>query len=167
MIRAASAADVDLLPTIERSSGEAFRALPDLAWIADDDVTSAERHAEFLAIGGVWVAVRDPRPVGFISAEFVADGWHIWQMAVEREEQGRGIGRALLEELIRAARGGGARSVTLTTFRDVAWNAPFYARSGFRLLPNDELNERLRAVLANEIAHGLPGEQRCAMSLSL
>ncbi len=39
-IRVATPEDVQFLPEIERSSGEAFRAVPDLAWIADDAVMS-------------------------------------------------------------------------------------------------------------------------------
>lgn len=167
LIRRALATDAELLLAIERSSGEAFRAVPDLAWIADDDVMSAEQHAHLMANGAVWVATRNARLVGFISAEMAERHWHIWQMAVEREEQGRGVGRALLDTLAQAARASGVSTVTLTTFRDVPWNAPFYARSGFRIVAPDDLNERLRDVLANEIAHGLPGEQRCAMTLKL
>ena len=57
--------------------------------------------------------------------------------------------------------------MTLTTFRDVVWNAPFYAQSGFRVVEDDALCARLGGVLANEVAHGLPGERRCAMRLDL
>jgi len=156
-----------LLPEIERSSGEAFRALPDLAWIADDAVMSAEQHEALIVADGVWVALLSGRLVGFISGGAAADEWHVWQMAVAHDAQGRGIGRALLDRVIQAARDRGAGAVTLTTFRDVAWNAPFYARSGFQVLRTEDLNDRLRDVLANEVAHGLPAERRCAMQLVL
>jgi hypothetical protein len=43
----------------------------------------------------------------------------------------RGVGSRLLEEVVSWAREHGCRRVTLATFRDVAWNAPFYARHGF------------------------------------
>jgi hypothetical protein len=52
-IRAATLEDAQFLPEIERSSGEAFRAVPDLAWIADDAVMSAEQHAPLIEAGGV------------------------------------------------------------------------------------------------------------------
>ena len=165
-IRPAVLTDAALLPEIERSSGEAFRELPDLAWIADDAVMNAEQHEALIAADGVWVAVSDGRLVGFISAGAATDAWHVWQMAVAHDAQGRGIGRALLDQVIQSARDRGVKAVTLTTFRDVAWNAPFYARSGFRVLRAEELNDRLRDVLANEVAHGLPAERRCAMQLT-
>jgi GNAT superfamily N-acetyltransferase len=166
-IRLAVLQDAALLPEIERSSGEAFRVVPDLAWIADDAVMSAEQHKSLIAGDGVWVAASGDRVAGFISAAATPDAWHIWQMAVAHDAQGRGIGRALLDTAIEAARDRGASAVTLTTFRDVEWNAPFYSRSGFRVLGAEELNERLRDVLANEVAHGLPAERRCAMQLAL
>ncbi|HEX8901207.1 GNAT family N-acetyltransferase [Vitreimonas sp.] len=166
-IRAATLEDAQFLPEIERSSGEAFRAVPDLAWIADDSVMSAEQHAPLIEAGGVWVAVKEARLVGFIAVEALPDAMHIWQMAVLRGEQGHGLGRALLNTVIETACSRRAAAVTLTTFRDVVWNAPFYAASGFRILEPDALCERLRGVLANEVAHGLPGERRCAMRLDL
>jgi hypothetical protein len=56
------------------------------------------------------------------------------------------------------------RALTLTTFRHVAWNAPFYARYGFVELPADS-DGRLKAILIRETAHGLPN--RCAMRFDL
>lgn len=41
-IRLATLADSALLPDIETSAGESFRGLPDLAWIADNEVGGTE-----------------------------------------------------------------------------------------------------------------------------
>ena len=43
-IKIANEEDAELLPEIELSSGEAFRQIEHLAWIADDQVQSVERH---------------------------------------------------------------------------------------------------------------------------
>ncbi len=43
----------------------------------------------------------------------------------------------------------------LTTFRDVPWNMPFYARLGFDEVAPNELTPALRAVLADEARRGL------------
>ncbi|MFT3728760.1 MAG: GNAT family N-acetyltransferase [Terricaulis sp.] len=166
-IRAATQEDAQFLPAVEQSAGEAFRALPDLAWIADDRNMSAEQHASLIAAGCVWVAEKERRIVGFVSCEMVGDALHVCEMAVMRGEQGRGLGRALLNTAIEAACARRAQSVTLTTFRDVVWNAPFYAASGFLVLEAQELDARLRDVLEEEVAHGLPRERRCAMKLAL
>ena len=41
-------------------------------------------------------------------------------------------------------------AVTLTTFRDVPWNAPYYERLGFRTLAADEITPGLAAIRAHE-----------------
>lgn len=159
-IRPATVADTALFPAIERSSGESFRSLPDLAWIADDDVMSAEAHERLLATGIVLGAFDTDRCVGFISAERFHSSLHIWQMAVDITHQRQGIGALLMARLQQLA---ADLPVTLTTFRDVAWNAPFYAALGFETLSESTLSDRLRQVLLDEAAHGIPIERRVAM----
>lgn len=163
-IRPTRAEEAALLPGIERSAGAAFLALPDLAWIADDDVLPEERHRALIAGGAAWVAVgAEDVPLAFLAAEATADRLHIWEFAVRHELQGRGIGRALMAEAKAWAGARGLRAVTLTTFRDVPWNEPFYRRLGFRTLDERELTAELRTVLDAEQRHGLPREKRCAM----
>ena len=53
--------------------------------------------------------------------------------------------------------------MTLSTFQDIAWNAPFYLRSGFRVLRDDELSPGLRALRNNEARAGLPIEKRVCL----
>ena len=160
-IRSATMADTLSFPEIERSSGESFRTLPDLAWIADDDVMSAEAHQRYLATGIVLGAFDEERCVGFISAERCDDGvFHVWQMAVALSYQRQGIGAQLMRRLQELA---GEQPLTLTTFREVVWNAPFYAALGFEVIAEEALSARLREVLADEGAHGIPVERRVAM----
>ena len=104
---------------------------------------------------------------GFLCAEPFSDGWHVWELSVHAQAQRQGLGGALMRALIDRARNAGAGAVTLTTFTDVEFNTPFYAQLGFVRLSASELTPRLRDVLANEVAHGLPGQQRCAMRLDL
>ncbi|MBK5565611.1 GNAT family N-acetyltransferase [Ensifer sp. 2YAB10] len=168
LIRPTREDDAILLPEIERSSGALFRTVPDLAWIADDDVQSAEAHVEFLRTGLSLVSVdgRD-RPSGFLCAAAAEGELHIWQLAVLEECQGRGLGRALMAAAIAHARANSCTAVSLTTFRGLKWNEHFYRTLGFATLAADELDPRLAQILANEAAHGLPAERRCAMRLTL
>jgi len=166
-IEIADTSDAQFLPDIERSSGEAFRHLPSLTWIADDDVQSLERHLELIELGQAWVARSDQGIVGFLSAERFVNSLHIWQMAVHSDFQKKGIGRALIDEAKQAAASAGLTNLTLTTFRHVAWNEPFYASCGFRTLKPNDLCERLKATLDAEERAGLPLDQRCAMSCSI
>lgn len=166
-IEIADTSDAQFLPDIERSSGEAFRHLPSLAWIADDDVQSLERHLELIELGQAWVARSDQGIVGFLSAERFVNSLHIWQMAVHSDFQKKGIGRALIVQAKQAAASASLTNLTLTTFRHVAWNEPFYASCGFRTLKPNDLCERLKATLDAEERAGLPLDQRCAMSCSI
>ena len=47
------------------------------------------------------------------------------------DAQGKGAGTALIQAAAGDARARGLPAVTLTTFRDLSWNAPFYTGRGF------------------------------------
>lgn len=166
-VRSTRAHEVELLPPIERSAGQAFLDLPDLVWVATDDVLSADVHRRFVKLGGSWVAEVDGAVVGFACAEPYETDLHIWEVAVAREIQGQGAGTALLGVVEADARRRGLRRITLTTFREVPWNEGFYRRLGFRVLERFELGPRLSYVLDLEKRQGLPLERRCAMVLAL
>jgi GNAT superfamily N-acetyltransferase len=167
-IRIAQDADAEALPDIEQSAGEAYRWIKELAWIADDDNQTVDRHRELIAKGTCWVAVEhDDRPVAFLSAEIQDDTLHIWELAVHLDRQRLGIGRALLEKAITDAWRRRLVALTLTTFRDVIWNVPFYQKLGFQVLDDAQTGERLRQVLRREVEHGMPASRRCAMRLML
>lgn len=167
-IRLTNAADAALLPDVERSAASAFLTQPGLAWIAADRVLDEAQHQGFIAAGLHWVAVdAGDRPVGFLAAERFDPELHIWELSVREEWQGHGIGRRLIAEACAAAETLNLTAVTLTTFRAVPWNAPFYAKVGFAILEGDEIGDRLRKVLAYETEIGLPGESRCAMRRSV
>jgi GNAT superfamily N-acetyltransferase len=153
---------------VERSAGEAFRAIDDLAWIADAEDLSVERYAALIAGGAAWVAADEAGDIaGFVCGEILGDALHIWEMSVRRDRQRAGLGRRLLATATSWAAAVRLPAVTLTTFREVAWNEPFYQRAGFRSLPDHELGPRLAETLRAEIASGLPGDRRCAMRLDL
>lgn len=163
-IRLGTPEDAPYLPAIEHSAGERFRTIPSLAWVADNGEQPEHRHRQLIALGTEWVAVDDAgRLIAFLSTEIVGGALHIWEFAVELAHQGRGIGRAMIETAAAFAVERGLPTITLTTFRDLAWNERFYHRLGFVTLTADELGDELRAIVARETEHGLPPERRCAM----
>jgi GNAT superfamily N-acetyltransferase len=167
-IRPARADDAEALPAIEQSAGLAFRAIPELAWLADGDNVSVERHYALIAAGACWIAAdEEDRPAGFLSAGIEGDTLHVWELDVRLDRQGQGIGRALLERAVADAGRRGLAAVTLTTFRTVPWNAPFYRKFGFRVLEDAEIGGRLARLLSDEAEHGMALDQRCAMRLDL
>jgi GNAT superfamily N-acetyltransferase len=126
---------------------------------------STETHLTYVTKRTSWVAEVDDQVVGFLCAEPAARDLHIWELSVRREWQGRGIGRRLMKTVIEHAQHNKFLSVTLTTFREVPWNEPFYRSLGFEMIDREKMDSRLKKILDAEIQHGLPGDLRCAMQL--
>lgn len=142
--------ELPLLCELERAAGAPFAAIG-MPEIADDEPPAPHELAHYLDAGVALVAVPDatdlphvtdlpqqpgPGPIaGYLLAEPVDGALHIEQVSVHPDHARRGIGRALIEHL---AAGTDAPALTLTTFADVPWNAPYYARCGFRPLADHE-----------------------------
>jgi GNAT superfamily N-acetyltransferase len=95
------------------------------------------------------LVVGDP-PVAFAYADRLDSHLHLHQIAVHPAHARQGIGSALIAAVITRADGVG---ITLTTFRDVPWNGPWYAKLGFSELA--EPGPELAALVAEERAAGL------------
>jgi GNAT superfamily N-acetyltransferase len=157
-IRAVRADELPVLQDIERAAGRCFRdvGMPE---IADDEPLPLDELASYQRSGRAWVAADGgDRPVAYLIAEPVDGNVHVEQVSVHPGSARRGIGRALLDHVA-----AGAPALTLTTFADVPWNAPYYARCGFRTLGEDELTPGLRAIRRRESAAGLDRWPRVCM----
>lgn len=167
-IRDARLMEVEQLPAIEISAAQSFRSVPALTWIATSDAMSADVHRRSIQTGTCWVAVNTVNtPVGFLTASVDHNDVHILEMSVASPWQGYGIGKALLQHLKQWALQEKLTGITLTTFQEVPWNAPFYSKMGFVILPNQALDQRLACVLDREHSHGFPKGSRCAMRFDL
>ncbi len=167
-IRRSRVSDAELFPGIEHSAGLAFREIPALAWVADGDDLPSSFHRRLILEGMSWTAVDDLNlPIGFLSAEMFCDELHIWELSVHIDWQRGGIGRQLIACAVEDATAKNLASITLTTFIDVPWNAPYYSRLGFQMLDRHRLAPRLADVLRQEAQRGFAPETRCAMRLPL
>jgi ribosomal protein S18 acetylase RimI-like enzyme len=165
-VRAATPDDVPWLAQVERSAAETFLDLPDLAWIVTDGVTDDATHHRLIAAGAEWVADDEVgEPVGFLAGERIGPDLHIWELAVAAAYQRHGLGRRLIDAAEAQARAEGLTGITLTTFRTVPWNGPFYARLGFAILEETALPDHLADALSRERARRLP--DRVAMRKAL
>ena len=164
-IRPTTRNDVAALSAIERAAGERFREDPELAWLVDGEVISTDQHLGYVERGLSWLALTNDQPVGFILAEAHPSSLFIVELSVDLDWQGKGIGRLLIARVADHARNRGLTALTLTTFRNVPWNAPFYARLGFEKITT--LTPELRQKREEETAHGFAYETRCAMRLPL
>jgi N-acetylglutamate synthase-like GNAT family acetyltransferase len=105
----------------------------------------------------------DDRPVGYLIWEPVDGALHIEQVSVHPDAARRGLGRALLAYAADRAHEEDLAALTLTTFTEVPWNAPYYARLGFRTLAETELTAGLRRIRAHEAELGLNRWPRVCM----
>jgi len=165
-VRLARADEVARLPAIERAAAELFRGR-DVGTFSLDDVLDAATHAAAQREGRLFVADLAGEPVGFALASHIGGEPHLRELDVLPAHGRRGLGARLVRAVIEWARAQGAPSLTLSTFRDIAWNAPFYARLGFRALDEAELDAAHRALLDREEAMGLPRQRRVVMRLTL
>jgi GNAT superfamily N-acetyltransferase len=102
-------------------------------------------------------------PVGFALFEAVEDAVHLQEIDVLPEHGNRGLGRQLIEAVAAWGVAANLKAMTLTTFRDVPFNAPFYARAGFQILPAHQLTPRLARIREEEHNHGVDLAPRVAM----
>ncbi|MEE1927266.1 GNAT family N-acetyltransferase [Streptomyces sp. TRM 70351] len=160
-VRAGEPADLPHCQDVERAAGEPFRELG-MAAVADDEPPPLAALEDVRGAGLLWVAAGGSGhgPVlGYLMAEPVDGCTHVEQVSVHPGAARRGIGRALIDHA-QAATGA---PLTLTTFRDVPWNAPYYARLGFVRLPKDAWTPGLRRIRAHERALGLERWPRVCM----
>lgn len=157
VIRTATSDDLPALRDIERAAGQAFADIG-MTEIAADEPLSITTLDAYRRAGHAWVAA-DPEPVAYLVAEVVDGLLHIEQVSVHPDHARRGIGRRLID----TADGAGFPALTLTTFRDVPFNAPYYRRLGFRVLRPEQETPELRRIRRREAEHGLDRWPRVCM----
>lgn len=160
-IRLAEASDLAALPGIEEAASRLF---PPERLVGDMAVSEKE-FARGLEAGLLWVLETGDVPVGFLLAEQEGQELHLVEMDVHPEHGAQGLGTLLLRKLMDYAREGSFAAITLSTFDDMRWNAPFYAKSGFETIDMAEQSSRMRNILAAEQEAGLTS--RVAMRLNL
>ncbi|MBS1906393.1 MAG: GNAT family N-acetyltransferase [Actinobacteria bacterium] len=128
-VRTATDADLAKLAGIEEEADTVFAALFGTA-LTGQAPSGAARAAEpgFLL---VLAEEEGGTPVGFVHVLEEDGHAHLEQLSVLPSHARRGHGRELVEAALDEAADRGYREVTLRTFTDVPWNAPFYASLGF------------------------------------
>ncbi|MFF5496760.1 GNAT family N-acetyltransferase [Streptomyces aquilus] len=162
-IRPVAADELTALQDIERAACAGFRAIG-MAAIAEDEPFDVDVLEGYRDQGRAWVAADDAdRPVGYLIGEPVDGALHIEQVSVHPDVARRRIGAALIAYAAERAGEEDLTGLTLTTFADVPWNAPYYRRLGFRVLGAAELTPGLRRIRAHEAELGLDRWPRVCM----
>ena len=162
-LRLARPEDAPHMPPIEARAAKLFEQVEGLAGIVGQQTVPAERLLRYIRKGHCLVAHVGGAMAGWLVNEPFGRELHIWEFNVDPAFQRGGIGSGLLRACLIDATNSGFKAVTLTTFRDVAWNAPFYARLGFEEVTALDAHPRLAGELAVEVDSGLPADRRCAM----
>jgi len=157
-IRAATPVDLAGLPALEAAA---------------DRLLEAELGCQPLpapgpptAVGTLFVLVAGAPAIGFARVDEVDGQVHLEQLSIHPDFAGRGLGRSLVQAALDGARCRCYESMTLCTFADVPFNAPFYASCGFRVVP--EPSGELAALRAHEAQLGLDAlGRRTAMRIRL
>jgi len=162
IVRPATTDDFARLQEIELAAGRAFADVG-LPAIADDDPFSIAELEAYRRAGTLWVLADAAGVVGYVAVDVLDGCAHIEQVSVHPESGRRGLGRRLVDHVSDWAATRSLGALTLTTFRDVPWNAPLYARYGFRVMSDAEVGPELRARCEEEADDGLDPTLRVCM----
>jgi ribosomal protein S18 acetylase RimI-like enzyme len=162
-------ADIPAVQDVEREAGKRFADCddPHIARCAADPIFTAVELSAFIERGHIFVATEHDDVVGFIVVDVVDGCVHIDEVAVAVEAGRRGHGTALVDVARRWAAERHLPAITLTTFRDVTWNGPWYRRMGFREVVEHQWTPTIRELVEAEQRKGLPKELRVVMRLDI
>jgi len=150
------------LPNIERSAAQLF-----VGWDVPDcviyDQTSLEEFTELQHKQRLWVALLNKAAVGFAVVEPEGDSLHLEELDVDPQFGRQGIGSAIVNFLCEWATNQNYCAMTLTTYSDIPWNAPFYQKLGFVMLTDAQLTESLKLRAEIEDSRGLKSTRRTGM----
>jgi ribosomal protein S18 acetylase RimI-like enzyme len=168
-IRVAQVADLARLAEIEQAAAQLFNAT-DYAFLIDEEPLSLDFLEQLLEqqAGQIWVAVDGNNIiVGYVVAQEVDGTAYLQELDVHPAHGRRGVGRQLVEEVCAWAKAHSYPSVMLSTFRDIAWNAPFYAKLGFQPVDEATLTPGFQQIRQKEAEAGLPIGERVIMCRQL
>ena len=157
-LQLATAAEFARLAEIELAAASLFPVgrIPDL-----DDTVPIQQLEQGIKDKLLWAAWQENIVVGFSLSTVHDEYLHLLEVAVHPDWGRRGLGRRLVAHVIELARQRDLLGITLTTFRDLAFNGPFYQSLGFAEIPVDQYSTTIAKLLAAEQAAGM--EQRIGM----
>lgn len=162
-IRLARINEVERLREIEDAAGELFNGLG-LLDEGNDPGLALERIAALIELEQAWVICGpDERPVGMAVASDLGGELYLEEIDVLPAYGRQGLGARLLEYICDWAKAKGFVTVTLSTFRDVAWNGPFYRKHGFSDLVEHQWDDSMYDIRTKESQYGLRVEERVFM----
>ena len=163
IIRPAIEADIEAMRAVERRAAQIFLSIG-YDFCATGPIRDPEEHKRVIAAGVTFVAANGQMQIaGFAMFEPLDGEAHLVEIDVDPPFQKQGLARRLIAagEVWAAAKG--FDGLTLTTYRDVPWNAPFYRRLGFADFEPDPARTGLLGTIEKETGWGFAFAPRIAM----
>lgn len=153
-IKAGENGQIPLLQALELRAAALF---PDevLPKHLKNQPTSVSTFKTAIATEQCFILTTDDTPLGFCIIGQLEDSLHLHEISIDPQYGRQGLGTQLLAFIIDLAGQRGHPSLTLTTFLDIPWNAPFYINNGFTIISKDGMSASLRDILENERRLGL------------
>lgn len=162
-VRLATADDLQLLETIENEADVLFASVfSTVGWRPAPSYTKTPQAKGFILVAS---DSSESDAIGFAHVLEVPNGGHLEQLSVRPSAAHRGHGRALVEAVKSESKLRGCERVTLRTFADVPWNAPFYSSCGF--IESDPDSDFLRDLFVAEQLRGPGRGRRIQMNFDL
>ena len=162
-VRRATAEDLVLLQEIEDEADELFASVFSIVdWRPAPPGIERSRQRGFILIAS---DKPGSEPLGFAHVLGIPGDDHLEQLSVRPAMTRRGHGRTLVETVKGESGRRGCKRVTLRTYADVPWNAPFYASCGFVECAPD--TDFLRDLSNVEQQRGLGYGRRVQMNFDL
>jgi uncharacterized protein YuzE len=156
------ASQVPRLREIERAAGARFRTVG-MDSIADAEVTPASILEARAMSEQLYVAIDPAGTVaGFLIWSAKDHLAYIEEVSVHPDHAGHRLAARMIDQLAEDVKGRHA-ALTLATFRDVQWNAPYYARLGFVELPQKRIGLQHQISWQEQAKHGLDMTRRLFM----
>ena len=161
-IRLGHLSELEEILSVEREAGERFRPYGLLDPPDENDPTrqqkdtdaapshSDQEYRDAIAQNRLWIAEDNGKIVGFALAFELDNEGHLREVDVLQSHGRRGIGKALIQKVIEWCHANGYASITLTTFKDIPWNKPYYEKLGFKVIGTSNLEGELALMTQKE-----------------
>lgn len=164
--RLANTDDIPQIAPLETAAAEVFRTIG-METIAEDEPISEETLLQAVNDHRLWVATEYGTLRAYLLAELLPESLHIEQVTVHPDAAHRGIGAMLIESVAADPRAIALGQITLTSFENVPWNAPYYERIGFVDIAEPQWPSGIAAIVQAERDKGLMAWPRVVMMRTL